>query len=141
MARYPLLRLRHRQEQAQPMTEVNVIPVIDISLVLLVILFVTAPLMSTPNLAVSLPRSGAPESAEASVAVTLTAEGRLAVASQEVAWDAAPAALRAALARRPSATVLLRLDKAVPYRSAQRLLAAAKGAGAAKIAIETEPRP
>ena len=53
MARYSLLRLRHNQTEAEPVTEVNIIPVIDISLVLLVILFVTAPMLSYPNLPVN----------------------------------------------------------------------------------------
>ena len=46
MAKFALLRLRRSQTEAEPVTEVNIIPVIDISLVLLVILFVTAPLLS-----------------------------------------------------------------------------------------------
>jgi len=140
MARYPLLRLRRDRDEAQPVTEVNVIPVIDISLVLLVVLFVTAPLLSTPSLPVSLPRAGAPESDEPVVAVTLAADGRLAVQAREATWDGLPAALRAELGRQPEATVLLRVDKSLPYRSAERLLAAAKSAGAGKVALGTEAR-
>lgn len=122
------------------MTEVNVIPIIDISLVLLVVLFVTAPLLSTPNLSVSLPQAGLPESDETVVAVTLAADGRLAVQSQAATWDDLTPALRWALSRRPGATVLLRVDKSLPYRSAERLLAASKAAGAAKIALGTAAR-
>ena len=123
------------------MTEVNIIPVIDISLVLLVILFVTAPMLSTPNLAVSMPTSGAPESEEPTVNVTLTADGRLAVRSEEASWENLDRRLRSALAKDPTATVLLRVDKIVPYRSAQKLLIAAKQAGAGKIALGTEKKP
>jgi biopolymer transport protein ExbD len=141
MAKFQLLRLRHSQEEAEPVTEVNIIPVIDISLVLLVILFVTAPLMSTPNLPVSLPKSTAPESQEPTVAVTLTKEGRLALRALDAEWSDFEPRLKAELAKQPNATVLLRVDKAVPYRSAERLLAAAKRAGAAKIALGTAPYP
>ncbi len=49
MAKYAALRLRAQTPEPQPVTEVNIIPVIDISLVLLVILFVTAPLLSSPS--------------------------------------------------------------------------------------------
>src|SRR5258708_1034567 len=115
MAKFQLLRLRSSQEEAEPVTEVNIIPVIDISLVLLVILFVTAPLLSTPSLAVSLPNSTAPESQEATVAVTLTKEGRLAVRAEDADWATLESALRHELGKQPGATVLLRVDKSVPY--------------------------
>jgi biopolymer transport protein ExbD len=141
MAKYQLLRLRASQEQAEPVTEVNIIPVIDISLVLLVILFVTAPLLSTPSLPVSLPKSTAPESQEPTVSITLTQEGRLALRSADADWATLEPALKQELARQPGATVLLRVDKTVPYRSVERLLAAAKSAGAGKIALGTAPYP
>jgi biopolymer transport protein ExbD len=141
MAQYQLLRLRHSQEEAEPVTEVNIIPVIDISLVLLVILFVTAPMLSTPSLPVSLPKSTAPESQEPTVAVTLTKDGRLSVRSADADWAQLSPTLRQELAKEPGATVLLRVDKAVPYRAVEKLLAAAKDAGAAKIALGTAPYP
>ena len=141
MAKYALLRLRHNQEQAEPVTEVNIIPVIDISLVLLVILFVTAPMMSTPGLPVSLPRSSAPESSEPTISVTLSHDGRLAVAAADSNWTDLAGTLRGQITRQPEATVLLRVDKTVPYRTAQKLLSAAKAAGASKIALATAPYP
>lgn len=139
MARYALLRLRHRQEQAEPVTEVNIIPVIDISLVLLVILFVTAPLLSVPNIPVDMPRSSAPESQEPTIAVTYMKEGRMTLSADETDWYALPSALAERIKKQPQATVVLRVDKAVPYRVVQRLMGTAKTAGASKIALGTEP--
>lgn len=139
MPRYALLRLRHRQEQAEPITEVNIIPVIDISLVLLVILFVTAPLLSVPNIPVDMPRSSAPESQEPTIAVTYMKEGRMTLSSDETDWYALPSALAERIKKQPQATVVLRVDKTVPYRVVQRLMGAAKTAGASKIALGTEP--
>jgi biopolymer transport protein ExbD len=141
MAKYKLLRLSRSQEQAEPVTEVNIIPVIDISLVLLVILFVTAPLLSTPSLPVSLPKSSAPESEEPTVSVTLTKEGRLALRAGDADWTTLGPSLRQELQKQPGATVLLRVDKTVPYREVEKLLAAAKGAGAGTIALGTAPYP
>lgn len=138
MARYALLRLSRRTVEAEPVTEVNIIPVIDISLVLLVILFVTAPLLSYPSVPVSLPKADAKESVEGSLAVTLTKDGRLAVRAQETDWANLAAALSRELKRQPDAVVMLRADKAVPYREVQRLLSAAKAAGARQMAIATE---
>ncbi len=139
MAKYALLRLRHSQPEPEPVTEVNIIPVIDISLVLLVILFVTAPLLSYPSLKVDLPAARhAASDDDKTIAVTCTKEGRLAVRAADADWASLPSALRGELAKQPDATVLLRVDKAVPYRTVQRLLAAAKDAGAKNIAVGTE---
>lgn len=139
MAKYALLRLRHSEAQAEPVTEVNIIPVIDISLVLLVILFVTAPLLSYPNLPINLPRAEAPESRETALAVTYTKDGRLMVRSSDTDWPRLEAALRAELKRSPDSVLLLRVDKSVPYRIVARLMASAKAAGARQIALATEP--
>ncbi len=139
MARFPLLRLRNLADEPEPITEVNIIPVIDISLVLLVILFVTAPLLSVPNTPVDLPRSGAPESQEETLALTYTRDGKMSVAAVETDWDRLQALLTQEVRRRPDTTVILRVDKAVPYRTVQRLIAAAKEAGAKGIALGTEP--
>lgn len=139
MARYALLRLRHRQEQAEPVTEVNIIPVIDISLVLLVILFVTAPLLSVPNVEIELPKASAPEQEGATVAITLTKDGRLSVRAADTPWTDLGGALAAELERDPEAGVILRVDKSVPYRQVQRLMEAAQKAGAKKVSFGTEP--
>lgn len=137
---FPLLRLRARQEQPEPVTEVNIIPVIDISLVLLVILFVTAPLLSVPNTPVELPRASAPADQGDTLAVTLTAGGTLSVRAVDVDWDGLGPALAGELRKKPDSPVVLRVDRSVPYREVQRLMAAAQRAGAARISFGTEPR-
>lgn len=139
MARYPLMRLRANQDEAQPITEVNIIPVIDVSLVLLVILFVTAPLLSVPNTAVDMPHSDSPESKEDTLAVTYTMDGRISVMAEETDLGRLSTKLAVEIKRRPGNTVLLRVDKDVPYRMVQRLMTIAKEAGAKNIALGTVP--
>lgn len=139
MAGYALLRLRHRQEQAEPVTEVNIIPVIDISLVLLVILFVTAPLLSVPNVPVDLPQAAAPQDSGPTVAVTLSGQGALSVRAVETSWADLDASLAEELKRAPESTVVLRVDKTVRYRQVQRLMEAAQKAGARKVSFAAEP--
>ena len=134
-----LRRLLRREPPGEPVTEVNIIPVIDISLVLLVILFVTAPLLSYPNLAVELPRASTPASREDELSVTYTKDGRLAVRAVEVGWEGLEPALKEALAKDPARAVLLRVDKAVPYRVVARLMASAKRAGAKGLGLATDP--
>ncbi len=139
MARYPLLRLARGQDEPKPVTEVNIIPVIDISLVLLVILFVTAPLLSVPNTPVDMPRSLAPETKEETLAVTYTRDGRISVAAADSDWARLGGDLAREVGKRPEITVILRVDKRVPYRIVQRLIKAAKDAGARRISLGTEP--
>lgn len=141
MKRYARLRLARDRGALEPVTEVNIIPVIDISLVLLVILFVTAPLMSYPNLPIELPRASAEEEEGRTVTLSCTREERLAVASVELGWEGLGAALASELARAPDATVILRADKSVPYRTIQRLIAAAQDAGARRISLAAEKYP
>lgn len=136
--RFPLLRLRAGVPEPEPVTEINIIPVIDISLVLLVILFISAPLLSYPNLPIELPRAAVPETREPFVAVSAAKDGSLAVGSQSVEWPGLQAALAGALRKTPDATVVLRVDKAVPYRVVERLLAAAKEAGARRTSLGIE---
>jgi biopolymer transport protein TolR len=135
---YALLRLSRKDAPPEPVTEVVIIPVIDISLVLLVILFVTAPLLSYPNLPVALPKADAPRSKDEGLAVTYTRDGRLAVRSAELSWPELEGALRRELSRDPGSQVVLRVDKSVPYRIVARLMAGAKAAGAKSIALAAE---
>lgn len=139
MARYALLRLRRHQTEAEPVTEVNIIPVIDISLVLLVILFVTSPMLSVPNVAVDLPKTAAPESKEETIAVTFTKDEQLTVRAAGSGWETLETDVARELKRTPDSIVLLRVDRAVPYRLVQRLMAAAQRAGARRISFGTEP--
>ncbi|MBI4424972.1 MAG: biopolymer transporter ExbD [Elusimicrobia bacterium] len=139
MGRYALSRLRASDSELEPVTEVNIIPVIDISLVLLVILFVTAPLLSYPNLPIELPKARGQEDQGRAVHVTLTAEGRLAVGSRDADWERLGALLGEELGKGAKTPVVLRVDRSVPYSSVERLIAAAKGAGAGSVSLGTEP--
>lgn len=139
MAKYAFLRLRSQTPEPQPVTEVNIIPVIDISLVLLVILFVTAPLLSYPTLPVELPPAAQKPDQELTIALTYSKDGALSVRAAPSTWDSLVRDLQREVDRRRNSIVLVRADKAAPYRTVQRLIAAAKAAGAAQIALATEP--
>ncbi len=133
------MRRRNDDPGLEPVTEVTVIPVIDVSLVLLVILFVSAPMMSYPNLSVDLPRVRAPEEDAPGISVTLTKAGDLAVESEKTPWAMFPSELAAALAKDAEGLVVIRADKDVPYGDVQKVLRAARAAGAKRLAFATEP--
>lgn len=139
MAKYALLRMRANTPEPEPVTEVNIIPVIDISLVLLVILFVTAPLLAYPTLPVALPPASALPNQELTIALTCALDGTLSVRAADTTWDLVVSDLRREIDKKQGAIVLIRADKSVPYRTIQRLIGVAKSAGARQIALATEP--
>src|SRR5438552_17873308 len=72
--------MRRRLVAPHPITRVNVTPIIDVALVLVIILLVTAPMLSSVELPVNLPQARVREAeSERNVSVTLSADGRRAV--------------------------------------------------------------
>ncbi|MFO1285106.1 MAG: biopolymer transporter ExbD [Rubrivivax sp.] len=128
-----------RSPGAQPMSEINMTPLIDVMLVLLVIFIITAPLIAG-SLKLDLPRAeGATAgTAPAFIAVALDAEGRLFI--DEKPADAAALAERArqAARRNPLTEVQLRADRRVPYGRVAELIGALHAAGLTRIGFVTE---
>ena len=131
-------RLERRSGPA-PMSDINMTPLIDVMLVLLVIFMITAPLMSS-SLKLDLPRAegGTPNEAPQFISVALDPQGRLFLG--EEALDPAAFALRVAEAarRNPKTEVQLRADKGVPYGRVAELIALLQKAGLTRIGFVTE---
>jgi len=134
--------MRRRRTVTEPtlITRINVTPIIDVALVLVIILLVTAPLLSVADLPVNLPQARTREAEdERNVSVTLASDGSLAVDDDTVA----PAELRARLAERlarpgdQNVLVVIRADSTTPYARVRALLDDARQAGARRLAIAT----
>jgi len=124
-------------------TKVNVTPIIDVALVLVIILLVTAPLLSVADLPVDLPQARTREAEdERNVSITLSTSGRLAVDDQVVSAEGLGSLLRGKLSKRENENVLVvvRADSGAPYEAVRRLLNEAKAAGATRLAIATRQR-
>jgi biopolymer transport protein ExbD len=124
-------------------TKVNVTPIIDVALVLVIILMVTAPLMTTADLPVNLPVARTREAErERNVSVTLGSDGRLAVDDRNVPADSLLAVLTARLAaeKNPNVLVVVRADSHARHVQVRTLLDAARDAGAQRIAIATRQK-
>ena len=128
-----------RTSHPAPMSDINMTPLIDVMLVLLVIFIITAPLM-TSSLKLDLPKtdSGTPTSAPASIALAINADGGLFFGDEPLARDAL--ALRVAEAARanPQLEVQLRADQKVPYGQVADLIALVQQAGLTRIGFVTE---
>ena len=129
-----------RRPEARPMSEINVTPLVDVMLVLLVIFMLTAPLL-TSAIRLDLPQAEGLQSGEApqSVTVAMDAKGQLFFNDQPL--DAATLAQQfEATARRNRETeVQLRVDESVPYGQVVVLRGVAQKAGLSRIGFVAQP--
>ncbi len=128
-----------RSPVSQPMSDINMTPLIDVMLVLLVIFIVTAPLM-TSSLKLDLPQtSGArPSDAPSFVSLAIDAEGRLFVGDQPVDKADLVGRVREAARGNPATEVQLWADSRVPYGRVAELIGAVQDAGLTRIGFVTE---
>ncbi len=126
----------------RPLAEINVTPLVDVMLVLLVIFMVTAPLL-TPGVKVDLPKAGSATALnpKAPLIVSVGKDGALAFGAQAVTLDALAAAVQAKLAGDPEQTVHIRGDRDAPFGSVVAAMDHLKLAGVTHIAIVTAPGP
>lgn len=124
-------------------TKVNVTPIIDVALVLVIILLVTAPLLSVADLPVDLPQARTREAEdERNVSVTMGSDGSLAVDEERVVLESLTGVLAARLAQSGNEDVLVvvRADSGAPYANVNQLLEKTRAAGAKRIAIATRQK-
>ena len=129
-----------RKSKSQPMSEINMVPLIDVVLVLLVIFIVTAPLM-TNAVKLDLPKAtSAPDIQKPEkVEFAINADGGLFWKGERITREEAVIRFTEAGQKRPQPEVYLRADQAVPYRYVAETLADASKAGLSKVAFVSEP--
>ena len=119
--------------------EINITPLTDIFLVLLIIFMVTTSVVSNQGKEVNLPSSADASATPSGVSVTVTASGGIEVDGVEVSEANLPATLKAALDKAREKIVILRGDKKVLLGQAVNILDIAQQAGAQGIALATKP--
>ena len=123
-----------------PMSEINVTPLVDVMLVLLIIFMVAAPLM-TAGVPLNLPETAAnavPNEDEEPLMVSIPVEGSLTIMDQPVADEQVVTTLRTILAERQSGRVFLRADGTIPYARVVQIMGALNAAGITDIVLVTE---
>jgi len=131
-----------RSPTSQPMSDINMTPLIDVMLVLLVIFMIAAPLM-TSSLKMDLPKVTAAKNNDggAALALGITPDGHLHLGNAVVTQDELARALKQAAARVPQPDVLLSADKRVPYGRVAELLGLVQDAGLTHIGFIAQPTP
>jgi biopolymer transport protein ExbD len=122
------------------MAEINVTPLVDVMLVLLIIFMITAPLMSH-KVKVELPQSTAVRNEEgpSTITVALTNNGEYFWNDVPISREALFAQLRVEARRTPQPDVQLRADRDTEWLEAGRLFALAKNAGMKSVRVITTP--
>jgi biopolymer transport protein TolR len=135
--------MNFRVQRPEMITKVNVTPIIDVALVLVIILLVTAPMMSVADLPVDLPTARTREAEdERNVSITISSNGQYAVDETTVLPERVRATLVERLAEPGNEAVLVvvRADTGVPFSTVRRTLEDARAAGAQRLAIATRQK-
>jgi biopolymer transport protein TolR len=126
----------------QPMSDINVTPLVDVMLVLLVIFILATPLMAS-RLALELPKAAAPVAVApeplASVSIALDAQGKTFWGEEAIDPASLPQRLQEAARRDPGTEVQLRADTAVPYGRVVQIIGLAQTAGLSRIGFVADP--
>ena len=128
-----------RTTGAQPMSEINMTPLIDVMLVLLVIFIITAPLMVSA-VKVDLPRAAGAQAVEAPkfVAVAIDKTGQIFLDDRPLNADELATSLAAAAQRNAQTEVQLRADTSVSYGRVVEVMGLAQKAGLNRIGFVAE---
>jgi biopolymer transport protein TolR len=130
-----------RTRGAQPMSEINVTPLVDVMLVLVVIFIITAPLLASA-IRLDLPRTDAAKAADAARFVTLAVDktGQAFLNDRPLALEELARSLSQTASQNPDTEVQLRADEAVPYGRVVEVMGVAQKAGLGRIGFVAEPR-
>ena len=128
--------------EGEPSAEINMVPFIDVMLVLLVIFMVTAPLLSH-SVKIRLPQASSTVDRQPAepVRVSIDAAGQVYWGTDPVGADSLRMQMVAAAARDPIPELQIRADRATQYEHVARVMATAARAGLTKRGFVTEPEP
>ena len=126
--------------RAAAMSEINITPMVDVMLVLLIIFMVAAPLL-TVGVPIELPKTAAnalPTEQEEPLTITMTVDGLLLIQNTEVSAEELIPKLAAIAAERADSKVFLRADGSVPYASVAQVMGALNAGGFNSIGLVTD---
>ena len=136
----------YQRKRRRPVAEINVVPYIDVMLVLLIIFMVTAPIVSQ-GVKVDLPQQSSeplPADSKPPIIVSIDADGAYFVTNgaspieAEASLQSASAHVSAILIDEPDRPVVVKGDRTIPYEKVIQLMATLKGSGLKSVGLMTE---
>ena len=129
-------------KSSQPMSDINVTPLVDVMLVLLVIFIITAPLMVS-SLKLDLPKTEAAQQSDEQnfVSISLDKNGAVYLNDKPIALAALKTALEQRAQEQPDTEVQLNADATVPYGKIVEVMGLAQGVGLKRIGFVADPDP
>ena len=128
--------------ESTAISQINVTPLVDVMLVLLIIFMVTAPILQQ-GVSIDLPKVAAGPLAgeEEQLVVNVAKGGQVYLNDTALTPEQLREKLRAIVAARPDRQLYVRADQAVPYGQVMRVMGAVRDAGLVRVGLVTEPPP
>ncbi len=141
--------MNRRYRRRKPMAEINVVPYIDVTLVLLIIFMITTPMLQT-GVEVNLPEAESKaveaegDAANPPIVISIKEDGQYFIKKdngddEAIQSDAINPSVVAVLAQKPQTQVLINADKSVDYGTVVTVMAALKNAGVPTVGLITKP--
>lgn len=128
-----------QNDDQEPISQINVVPFVDIVLVVLIIFMVTTPIIMKPSLNIELPKAGNSESSEAgSFVISIDAAGQVQLNGSPTNEAAIAAQAQSLSSNNPLAQATISADKDVPHGRVIAIMDAIKSGGIKKFAISTD---
>lgn len=128
------------RDSGDVVSEINITPLVDVMLVLMVVFILTAPLLNNA-VRINLPKTATttPATQNKSVTVSVDGENRIYIDKREVTLGALEGELRTLVGTDPDLALSLQADQGVPYRSVAQVIAHIQRSGVSKLSVLTEP--
>jgi biopolymer transport protein ExbD len=125
----------------EPIADINIVPFVDIILVVLIIFMVTTPFIMKPSINVNLPKAGSGEDTTPSeLTVTITANGSISLNGKSTTEEAITAYAKELAAKRHDTQAIISADKDVSHGRVVGIIDAVKSGGVKKFAITIDKK-
>ena len=126
-------------DRNETIAEINVVPLVDIVLVILIIFMVSAPIFIKPSINVNLPQAASgTENKPSTINVTINASGKLDLNGATITKEALAEKVGAEVAKNPEVSAVISADKTVPHGTVIEILDSLQLKGIKKFAINVE---